>query len=91
MCPWKYIVTHRNDKYPFYKTDVKCTCDKCLFKNKNTNYIQNNYACQPVFKHVPVLVKKECGLDGFYKWLPFVEEINYACVCATNKKWFPYV
>lgn len=89
MCPWKYIVSYRNDKYPFYRAEVKCTCDKCLFRNKNAN-IHFDYGCQPVYKHMPVLIKKECGLDGYYKWFPSTEEVNFACVCTSNKKWFPF-
>lgn len=90
LCPWKYEVIHRMDKYPHYRAEVKCTCEKCLLPNKNNN-IKNIYGCQPVFKHVPVLLKRECASNGYFKWLPSTEEVNYACVCASHHKWFPFI
>ncbi len=91
ICPFKYIVNKRENKYPFYRVQVKCTCDKCtLTKSK---FIQNFYSCQPVVKYVPVLIREEnkCDSDGFYRWLPSTEIVNLACVCATNGRWFPYL
>ncbi len=87
LCPWKYVIKQRFDRYPLLRTEVKCTCDKC------TTYIskkfpENMYGCMPVLKPFPVLLRGECH-DGFYNWTPTTEEVNVACVCAHKPNWGP--
>lgn len=86
LCPWKYIVTYRTQKYPHYKTEVKCTCDSCSIGYKS------RYKCMPVLKITPVLENTgECGHDGFYKWKPASEYVNVACVCAEAHRIIPHM
>lgn len=81
LCPWQYIHKYRKDKFPRYLLEAKCTCKKCnLEKHLNSG----DYGCIPVYESSLVLVKRNCGLDGFYKWMPAVEKINMACVCGIN-------
>lgn len=88
ICPWKYVISGRVDKFPPIKTEAKCTCSKCTtFGNKDLP--ENMYNCMPVMKSIPVLVKGECGPDGYFTWTPSTEEINVACICGLTHAWFP--
>lgn len=84
LCPWKYVVTVRADRFPPYRTEVKCTCDTCNLIG-NEILPKNFYGCFPVFKAMPVLVKEECGADGHYIWRPTTEDVNVACTCGINQ------
>lgn len=82
LCPWKYVITYRQDRYPAYRTEVKCTCDTCTTWIKGL-LLKNTYACMPVLKTQPVLIRSgSCNADGNYKWTPILEEVTVACVCA---------
>lgn len=90
LCPWKFKINVRYDRYPPYRTDAKCTCSSC-------NYIGNNilpknvYGCLPVQKAIPVLIKKEeCGSDGFYIWKPEIEYVNVACTCGVIQNFISF-
>lgn len=86
LCPWKYIVSYRANKYPHYRTEVKCTCNSCSFGYKT------RYKCMPILKVTPILVNTgECDQDGFYKWKPTTEFVNVACVCADSYKIIPHL
>jgi hypothetical protein len=77
------------DRYPSYRTEVKCTCDSCTAKDKKA-LSKNIYGCVPVLRAVPVLIKHSCGTDGFYEWKPSIDEVNVACVCTFNHKYYPH-
>ena len=81
LCPWKYVVTHRPDRYPVYRVEVKCTCDTCTTWAKGV-LAKTVYGCQPVYTTQPVLVRGACRADGRYQWIPKTEEVSVACVCA---------
>ena len=72
MCPWKYEVTSQKNRFPHLRVNVKCTCDSC----------QVNHVCVPVTQLVPVLVRDGCDDDGYFKWIPSLDKLNVACVCA---------
>jgi hypothetical protein len=85
LCPWQYVITHRLDRYPFYRKQVKCTCENCSnIKSKK------DFKCMPIVKTQPVLLRTGCSQDGYYKWIPSVEEVNVACVCALIRKAYPF-
>ena len=84
LCPWKFVVYSRKNKYPFYKTSAKCTCQECQSKKLS------NHKCEPVFKTVPVIKKEGCGSDGYFKWTPSTEKIATACVCTNLSEYVPY-
>lgn len=88
LCPWRYVTKARHDRYPILRTEAKCTCDKCT-TYANDKLPKNFYGCMPVLKPVPVLLRGECGQDGFFNWTPTTEEINVGCVCAHRKSWVP--
>jgi hypothetical protein len=88
LCPWRYVTKLRHDRYPILKTEAKCTCDKCT-TFANDKLPKHIYGCMPVLKPVPVLLRGECGQDGFFNWTPTTEEINVACVCVHKKSWVP--
>jgi hypothetical protein len=52
-----------------------------------------NLGCAPIYKHVPVLKRKnyECDDNGYFKWLPTTEKINFGCVCVTENNWYPFI
>ena len=83
------MVVFRPDRYPPYRSIVKCTCDSC--QAMDTNLPKKLFTCYPVFTKVPVLVRSECGSDGFYRWIPRLEEINVACVCGHAFKYVPLI
>jgi hypothetical protein len=86
ICPWKYIVSYRSNKYPHYRTEVKCTCNSCSFGYKT------RFKCMPILKITPVLVNSgECDEEGFFKWRPTTEYVNVACVCADTYKIIPHL
>lgn len=80
LCPWKTEVTRREDRYPFYKLENKCTCEKCSLVGDE--FLDKNFKCNPVIENIPVLVRGKCGSDGFYIWEPSLEESNLYCTCS---------
>ncbi|RNA42781.1 hypothetical protein BpHYR1_040951 [Brachionus plicatilis] len=81
LCPWKSVITYRQDRFPFYKLENKCTCSKCsLIGDKFLDV--NSFGCSPVIETVPVLVRGKCGSDGFFIWEPSLEESNLYCTCS---------
>lgn len=78
-CPRKYQVEYRNNKYPFYIREVKCTCESCRFHNNVAN--KTLYKCLPVWKEEPVLIRDKCE-SGLYFWREGYEWVNNGCVCA---------
>ena len=86
LCPWKYMVAMRVNKYPPFRPEVKCTCDKCTTLSSE---LVSETGCMPVLKAMPVLVRGKCDDDGFYMWMPTVEHVNVACVCAYRNQLIP--
>ena len=89
LCPWKYVVTLNIDRFPPYRSVAKCTCDSC--QSIEGTLSKKIYICYPVYQRVPSLIKGECGADGYFQWIPKMEEINVACVCGHTLKYFPHV
>lgn len=81
LCPWKSVIKYRQDRFPFYKLENKCTCSKCsLIGDKFLDV--NSFGCSPVVENVPVLKRGKCGSDGFFIWEPSLEESNLYCTCT---------
>ena len=82
LCPWEYRLRIRanhtlSNKYPLYRKEAHCMCEKC------DGRIKFNRMCIPVMEPMPCLVRQEnCGSDGYYRWMPQVELVSVACVCA---------
>ncbi|RNA16136.1 interleukin 17 [Brachionus plicatilis] len=82
ICPWKYKLNIRFDRFPPYRAEAKCSCSYCNFIGNNILPI-NMYGCLPVLKPIPVLVKQdECDKDGYYIWKPDIDYVNMACTCG---------
>ena len=87
LCPWEYRIKIRANqtvgyKYPMYRKEAHCICSTCDARIKNV------YSCMPVLESMPCLVRDKCGSDGYYQWVPNIERVSVACVCAsytTNK------
>ncbi len=79
LCPWKYDVKFREDRFPEFIAEAKCTCSKCNHMIKDQ--LPNTYGCLPILEPRPVL-KRSCGSDGIYTWTPDIEFINVGCTCA---------
>ena len=45
------------DRYPAYRTEVKCTCDTCRVRDPK-GLPRSIYGCIPVLRTVPVLIRK---------------------------------
>lgn len=82
ICPWRYVLSdYREDRFPRYKMEAKCTCSKCTLLNDQQ--LQPTYGCMPIVKIVPVLVvQDECGTDGYRNWTFASEELSVACICG---------
>ncbi len=76
----------RANKYPPFRAEVKCTCDRCMTLSSE---LLSETGCMPVLKAMPVLVRGKCDDDGYYVWTPAVEQVNVACVCAYRNKLIP--
>lgn len=85
LCPWRYQILYRADKYPFYRSQVKCTCENCSGPNSL------KHECAPVFKFFPILTRVSCDKNGIFNWSPDTEQINVACVCAQSLKFIPQI
>lgn len=83
ICPWKYQVEERKDKYPELRRLVKCTCDRCNLI-KNVKLPETIYKCMPLYESFPALKKTGCGSDGFSKWEPFLEQLPVGCYCGMD-------
>ncbi|CAF0855569.1 unnamed protein product [Brachionus calyciflorus] len=84
LCPWRNKIIHRDDRYPRYKSIAKCTCENCATKS------QSFFNCMPVFRTAPVLIRKKCLSNGTNEWIPGLEKISFACVCAFRHKYIPH-
>jgi hypothetical protein len=79
LCPWRYDVKYREDRFPEFISEAKCTCSTCNHLIKDQ--IPNMYGCLPIMEPVPALIRT-CGSDGIYKWTPQIEFISIGCTCA---------
>jgi hypothetical protein len=84
MCPKKYQVVYRDDKYPRFITQVKCTCPDCMTMRAVLSTAI--YTCRPMYYSTPVLVRGQCASDGVYQWTPQVEQIPQDCFCGQKAK-----
>lgn len=89
ICPRRYNVIFRRNKFPFYIKQVMCICEKCGISDY-LNLQKNFYKCMPVWKEVPVLIREKCQEDGYYYWSPGYEWINSGCTCGTTFKLISY-
>ena len=94
-CPWTYDIKFRKDRFPNYLNDVRCTCKSCIGSSSKLSYKPQflptkQVKCEPLMKQVPVLIRGECGLDGYYQWHQDYEYVNVACICAFQNKLYPY-
>ena len=84
LCPWEFRIKIRANhtlpyKYPMHKKEAYCKCETCDAR------IRNVYKCMPVLVPMPCLIRLDtCGSDGYYQWIPNIEQISVACVCASN-------
>ena len=89
LCPWRYLATVREDRFPASVMEARCTCRSCSPLNLYS-LPASFYGCAPVLQTVPVLLKtEECDPDGFVYWKPSLEDLNMACVCSFTRKFVP--
>lgn len=81
ICPWRWVVLRRLDKYPFKRSSVKCNCEKCQAKTIYDSDLSPLSTCQPAFSLYPVLLR-ESNSNGIEKWSFALEEIANSCVCS---------
>jgi hypothetical protein len=79
ICPWRYEVRHRTDRFPEFITEAKCTCSTC--NNLSAGKMSSRFGCIPVFEKKEVLIRT-CGVDGVFKWTPGFETISVGCTCS---------
>jgi hypothetical protein len=82
-CPWVYLIKYREDKFPHFLREAKCTCRTCNLVG-SSHLSSMNYGCLPILKRVPVLTRNanKCDKDGYYTWSPSVEIVNMGCTCS---------
>jgi hypothetical protein len=79
LCPWRNDATYREDRWPEFIAEAKCTCSTCNHLIKDQ--LPSTYGCLPILEPVSVLVRS-CGLDGIYKWTPEIEFASIGCTCV---------
>ena len=85
-CPWEYRIKIRTNqtlshKYPMHIREAHCLCDSCDSSRDDNKSVHNR--CMPVLMSMPCLMRLDkCGSDGYYRWIPHIEQISVACVCT---------
>jgi hypothetical protein len=86
-CPWLYQVKYREDKFPHFLREAKCTCRTCNLQG-SSQLPSKTYGCMPILRRVPVLVRNsvKCDMNGFQTWTPSAEIVNTGCTCSFQKE-----
>jgi hypothetical protein len=86
-CPWIYQVKYREDKFPHFLRDAKCTCRTCNLIGSSQMH-SKTYGCMPILKRDPVLLRNpdKCDVNGYQTWTPSFETVNIGCTCSFQKE-----
>ena len=95
-CPWVYDILFRENRFPRYLNNVRCTCESCIGSSTTSPYKPilspaKQVKCKPILQQVPVLARGECPKDGYYyHWNKTYEYVNIACICAYQSKTYTH-
>ena len=87
-CPWRYVTTWRNNKFPRVIAQAICTCDKCDGVSNHTALSTYNVGCRPVFVSRAVLDNVGC-VRGINVWKESRELVSVSCTCAHREELVP--
>ena len=80
ICPWHWVITKREDRFPFQRSMVKCNCQKCQAKTIFDSEKTQVSRCSPSYTLMPVLLR-ESVVDKNEIWGFYLEEVATSCVC----------
>ena len=90
LCPWHTQIEFRIDRYPRMITRIKCNCQSCFESHPHivVEYLKEDlrYTCQELMKLQPALVRSEKCINGTYEWVPVLERVATACICANKQR-----
>jgi hypothetical protein len=86
-CPFQLKWKERKDRFPFIIKEAQCSCQSCIGSSSKIAFKANllsrkKFECKPVLKPSPILIRGNCGVDGYFKWESAIEHVNHACVCG---------
>ncbi|ELU12277.1 hypothetical protein CAPTEDRAFT_199819 [Capitella teleta] len=78
FCPWYYVSTYDERRYPRDLFEARCSCQKCG--------INNIFSCEHVHHVTPLLYKTgSADNDGYCIYVPRLTRIAVGCACALSK------
>lgn len=91
VCSWHWVMTEREDKYPFQRPNAICNCKEC---QANTIYDSDRRrlsGCIPNLTLVPMLFRESFKPDATTeRWWFRLEEVPTSCVCSLILKPIKY-
>ncbi len=87
LCPWHWLISERENIFPFSRALAKCNCEQCqiqIFEN-STNETKTQAACNPLITLTPALIR-ESIINGTENWRFVLEEVPTSCFCSISSK-----
>lgn len=85
VCSWHWIISERENIFPFFRAHAICNCANCQAK---TIYDTDHFRfskCKQVFSIMPALVRETSQNDKINeKWWFALEEVPTSCVCTIS-------
>lgn len=81
VCPWHWVITERESKYPFKRANAKCNCENCQAKTIYDSDVNRLSSCQPENILMPVLIREKHP-NNTEKWWFSMEEVPTSCICS---------
>lgn len=81
VCPWHWVITEREDKYPFKRANARCNCVDCQAKTIYDSDLYRLSSCQPENILMPVLVREKL-VNNTERWWFNMEEVPTSCICS---------
>lgn len=82
VCPWHYVLSTREDRYPYMRVNAVCNCKNCLAKTVFDLDAKKFSTCQQQFTLMPSLIKEQASPTDEPKWVFAMEEVATSCTCT---------
>lgn len=95
LCPWYFLLSHDDDRYPPILATAKCKCNRCYGEQDNRKKGRNavKSRCQEIpYRHKVLKQKydsnnnKVCDSNGKYEFVRTYETVSIGCTCVVPKK-----
>lgn len=81
VCPWRWLIIVRDDRFPFKRANAKCNCVNCQAKTIYDSDVQKLAGCKTENVLMPALFR-ETLVENLEKWKFVLEEVPVSCVCS---------